>query len=116
MKKRSKFFSKKVIVEGIKFDSKKEANTYLKLKELEKKGKIKDLELQKEYVLQEKFKLNNKTRRAITYKSDFTYKTTEDDKLHVVDVKSPYTAKDKVYRIKKKMFEYRYGIELEEII
>lgn len=116
MKKRSKFFSKKVIVEGIKFDSIKEANTYLKLKELEKKGKIKDLELQKEYVLQEKFKLNNKTRRSITYRADFKYITTKDDKLHVVDVKSPYTAKDKVYRIKKKMFEYKYKIELEEII
>ena len=116
MERRSKFFSKKVVVEGITFDSKKEGNIYLELKEKEKKGIIKDLELQKEYILQDKFKLNNKTRRAIMYKSDFTYKTTEDDKLHVVDVKSPYTAKDKVYRMKKKMFEYRYGIELEEII
>lgn len=103
-------------MEGITFDSKKESQIYLDLKEKEKKGIIKDLELQKEYILQDKFKINNKTRRQITYKSDFTYITTEDDKLHVVDVKSPYTAKDKVYRIKKKLFEYRYGIELEEII
>ena len=116
MERRSKFFSKKVVVEGITFDSKKEGEYYLKLKELEKKGIIKDLELQKEYVLQDKFKLNNKTRREIKYKADFKYVTTEDDKLHVVDIKSPYTAKDKVYRMKKKMFEYRYGIELEEII
>lgn len=114
--KRSKFFSKKVVVEGITFDSKKESQKYLELKELEKKGTIKDLELQKEYVLQDKFKINNKTRRSIVYRADFTYITTKDDKLHVVDIKSPYTAKDKVYRIKKKMFEYRYGIELEEII
>lgn len=113
---RNKFFNKKVIVEGIKFDSTKEANTYLNLKEQEKQGIIKDLKLQEEYVLQDKFKLNNKTRREIRYKADFTYITTEDNKLHVVDVKSPYTAKDKVYRMKKKMFEYRYGIELEEII
>lgn len=72
--------------------------------------------MQKEYVLQDKFKINSKTRRQIAYKADFKYITTKDDKLHVVDVKSPYTAKDKVYRIKKKMFEYKYGIELEEII
>lgn len=116
MKRRSKFFSKKVTVEGITFDSKKEGEYYLRLKELEKKGTIKDLELQKEYVLQDKFKINNKTRREIKYKADFKYITTEDNKMHVVDVKSPYTAKDKVYRMKKKMFEYRYGIELEEII
>lgn len=116
MERRSKFFSKKVVVEGITFDSKKEGEYYLKLKELEKKGTIKDLELQKEYILQDKFKINNKTRRQITYKADFKYISTEDDKLHVVDVKSPYTAKDKVYRLKKKLFEYKYGIELEEII
>lgn len=116
MKRRSKFFSKKVTVEGITFDSKKEGEYYLRLKELEKKGTIKNLELQKEFVLQDKFKINGKTRRSIVYRADFTYITTEDDKLHVVDIKSPYTAKDKVYRMKKKMFEYRYGIELEEII
>ena len=112
----SKYFSKKVIIDGIKFDSKKESEYYQKLKILEKKGIIKDLELQKEYILQDKFKINNKTRRKITYRADFSYITTEDDKLHVVDVKSPYTAKNELYRIKKKLFEYKYGIELEEII
>lgn len=112
----SKFFSKKVEIEGIMFDSKKEGQKYLELKDLQEKGIIKDLELQKEYILQDKFKINGKTRRNITYKADFTYITTEDNKIHVIDVKSPYTAKDKVYRIKKKLFEKRYGIELEEII
>lgn len=116
MIQRSKFFSKKVVIDGITFDSKKEGEYYLKLKDDEKNGIIRDLELQKEYILQDKFKLNNKTRRQITYKADFTYISTKDDKLHVVDIKSPYTAKDKVYRLKKKMFEYKYGMELEEII
>lgn len=116
MRLRSKFFSKKVVVDGITFDSKKESQRYLQLKELEKEGKIKDLELQKEYVLQDKFKLNGKTRRQITYKADFSYVSVEDDRIHVEDVKSPYTAKDKVYRIKKKLFEFKYGIELEEVI
>lgn len=112
----SKFFSKKVEIEGIMFDSKKEGQKYLELKELEKKGIIKDLELQKEYILQDKFKINGKTRREIRYKTDFTFITTKDGVFHAIDVKSPYTAKDKVYRIKKKLFEKRYGIELEEII
>ena len=116
MKRRSKFFSKKVTVEGITFDSKKEGEYYLRLKELEKKGTIKDLELQKEYVLQDKFKIGKKTRREIIYKADFVYYDNRDNKTHVIDIKSAYTAKDKVYRIKKKMFEYRYNIELEEII
>ena len=116
MVRRNKFFSKKVTIDGIKFDSKKEGEFYQELKALERKGKIKNLELQKEFVLQESFKINGKTRRKITYRADFSYVTTEDGILHVVDVKSPYTAKDKLYRMKKKMFEYKYNMELEEII
>lgn len=108
----SKYYSKKVIVDNIKFDSKKEANYYLKLKMLERAETIKDLELQKEYILQDNFKLNNKTIRKIKYKADFKYISTSDDKLHVVDVKG---FKTEVYKLKKKLFEYKYGIEIEEI-
>ena len=107
-----KYHNKKVEYDGYTFDSIKEKNYYIKLKLLEKAGKIKELELQKEDELQPSFKLNNKTSRKITYRSDFTYKTTEDDKLHVVDVKGFRTD---VYRMKKKLFEYKYRIEIEEI-
>ena len=89
-----------------------EAINSIKLKLLEKAGKIKELELQKEFELQPSYKLNNKTIRKITYRADFTYKTAEDDKLHVIDVKGYRTD---VYRLKKKLFEYRYKIEIEEI-
>lgn len=108
----SKYYSKKVIVDNIKFDSKKEAEYYLDLKLLLKSGAIKNLELQQEYVLQDSFKLNNKTRRKITYKADFTYITTSDSKMHVVDVKG---YKTEVYKLKKKLFEYLYRIEIEEV-
>lgn len=108
----SKYYSKKATIYGIKFDSKKEAKRYTELKLLLDAGKIKDLELQKVFILQDKFKLNGKTRRQITYKADFTYITTSDDKLHVEDVKG---FKTDVYRLKKKLFEYKYSIEIEEI-
>ena len=107
-----KYHNKKVIYDGYTFDSIREKNYYIKLKLLEKSGKIKELELQKEFELQPSFKLNNKTSRKITYRADFTYKTTEDDKLHVIDVKGFRTD---VYRLKKKLFEYKYRIEIEEI-
>lgn len=107
-----KYHNRKVIYDGYTFDSIKEKNYYIKLKILEKAGEITELELQKEFELQPKYKLNNKTTRRITYKADFTYKTTKDDKLHVVDVKGFRTD---VYRLKKKIFEYKYGIEIEEI-
>ena len=108
----SKYFSRKVILDGHKFDSKKESEYYLYLKSELEKGNIYDLELQKEYILQESFKIGNKTRRKITYKADFTYKTSKDDKLHVIDIKG---FKTEVYRLKKKLFEKRYATEVEEI-
>lgn len=108
----AKYHNKKVKYDGYTFDSIREKNYYIKLKLLEKSGKIKELGLQKEFELQPSFKLNNKTSRKITYRADFTYKTTEDDKLHVIDVKG---FKTDVYKLKKKLFEYKYRIEIEEI-
>lgn len=106
----NKYHNKKVIIDNIVFDSKKEANYYTYLKLLENAGKIKNLELQKKYILQSSFKLDGKTIRAITYIADFVY---EDDKgMHVVDTKGYRT---EVYKIKKKLFAKKYGIEIEEV-
>ena len=113
-KKWSKYKNQKIIVDNILFDSKKEANYYTKLKILKDAGKISGLRLQEKFVLQPSFKLNGKTYRAITYVADFVYK--DDKGMHVVDVKSEATRKDKVYRLKKKMFAYKYHIEIEEVI
>ena len=54
--KQSKYKNKKVTVNGKVFDSKKEAQRYQELKLLEKSGIIKDLELQKRFILLEGFK------------------------------------------------------------
>ena len=78
---------------------------------LEDAGKIVDLELQRKFVLQPTFKLNEKTYRAITYVADFVYKDQE-GQTHVVDTKGYRT---EVYKIKKKLFMKKYGIEIEEI-
>ena len=108
----NKYHNKKITYDGYKFDSKKEADYYNQLKLLQRAGLIRDLELQKTFILQPSFKLNNKTRRQITYKADFTYFSNEDNKIHVIDVKG---FKTDVYNVKKKMFEYKYGIEIEEV-
>lgn len=106
----NKYKNKKVVIDNILFDSKKEANYYTYLKLLEKAGKITDLELQKKFVLQTSFKLNGKTYRAITYIADFVYK--ENGQVHVVDTKGYRT---QVYKIKKKLFMKKYGIKIEEV-
>lgn len=110
--KQNKYKNKKVIYDGIKFDSNREMAYYIKLKMLEEKGIIKDLELQKVYELQPAFKVNGKTYKKITYKADFSYVSVEDNKLHIVDTKGFRTD---VYKLKRKMFAYKYGIEIEEI-
>lgn len=107
----NKYHNKKVIIDGIKFDSKKESQYYLKLKMLEKTGKIRDLKIHVPFVLIEAFKLNNKTYRKMKYIADFVYYG-DKDKLHVVDTKG---FKTKEYELKKKLMAWKYGIEIEEI-
>ena len=109
-----KYHNKKVIIDGIKFDSEKEGNYYLKLKMLEKAGKIRDLKLQVPFVLIETFKVDDRTYRKTKYIADFTYYD-DKDKLHVVDVKSEATRKDKTYQLKKKLLAWKYGLEIEEV-
>jgi hypothetical protein len=106
-----KYHNKKCEYKGLKFDSLKERNHYIILEQLEKSGQIKDLKRQVKYELQPSFKLNNKTIRAITYIADFTYLDKE-NKLVVVDVKGMRT---KEYMLKKKLFQYKYGMDIVEV-
>lgn len=103
-------------MDGIKFDSKKEAEYYQKLKILLKQGVIKDLELQKEYLLQDKFVINGKTIRAIKYRADFVYYDTRDKQEHIVDIKGSKRTMTTDFKIKKKLFAYKYGKEIEVVI
>ena len=109
---RNKYHNKKVVYNGIKFDSIKEKNYYMILRNYEKNGRIKDLKTQVPFELIPKYKINNKSIRKTQYYADFTYVSTTDNKLHIVDTKGVRT---QVYKIKKKMFEYKYKIEIEEI-
>ena len=101
----NKYHNKKVEYNGIKFDSIKEMRHYVALKELEKLGYIKDLQLQVKFELQPSFKYNNATIRAITYIADFVYYNVQENKTIVVDVKG---FKTKEYLLKKKMFMFKY--------
>lgn len=80
---------------------------------MQKAGLIENLELQKEYELQPSFKKRGKTYRKITYRADFTYYDRQRDQIVVEDVKG---FKTDVYKLKKKLFEYKYDdLELREI-
>lgn len=111
-KSQLKYRNVKVVVDGIEFDSKKEANRYSELKLLERANKIKNLQLQPKFLLQDSFKKNGKSYKAITYIADFAYYDNDLKKIVIEDTKG---MKTEVYKIKKKMFEYKYNIEIKEI-
>lgn len=101
-----KYHNRKVIVDdGIKFDSLKEAKRYKELKILEKADEITELRLQVPFELQPSFKKNGKTIRKIEYIADFVYYDNKLQKYVVEDVKG---YKTDVYKLKKKLFEYKY--------
>ena len=112
---KSKFKNKKVELNGLTFDSKKEARRYNELKLLECGGYISGLELQKSFVLAESVKFENEPRAkpAVRYVADFVY--IENGKMVVEDVKSSATKSLPVYRLKKHLMKSFHGIDIKEI-
>ena len=102
--KKHKYNAKAVVIDGIRFPSEKEGERYLELKMLEKAGKIKDLQLQPVFLLQEGFYYQGKAIRQITYRADFKY-VDEKGRVVVEDVKG---FKTDVYKLKKKLFLKKY--------
>ena len=112
-KPRSKYGNQKTEVNGVKYDSKKEAKRAEQLEVQQRLGIISNLERQKKYILQPSFKFLGKTIREIAYIADFVYE--ENGELVVEDVKSPITRKNPVYKLKKKMMMYVHGVEVKEV-
>jgi len=103
----SKYNSKKTIVDGITFDSKKESVRYCELKLLEKAGIIKYFNCQPTFLLQDGYKKKDgKIVRPIMYIADFEI-FYPDGHCEVEDVKSPGTI-TQVFRIKRKLLEMQY--------
>ena len=111
----TKYNNKKVVLNGITFDSQKEARRYRDLSLLERAGEIKSLELQKAFILAESVKFENESRRksAVKYVADFVYQ--ENGQLVVEDVKSTMTRSLPVYRLKKHLMKSVHGLEIREI-
>lgn len=107
----AKYRNKKTIINGIAFDSKKEAKRYQELLQLEEAGAITDLKLQSKFELIPSQRIGGKVvERACTYKADFVYM--QDGEMVVEDTKG-FRTKD--YIIKRKLMLYMYGIRVHEI-
>lgn len=123
----NKYGNKKVTIDGISFDSKKEARYYLLLRQREKDGEISNLRLQVPYeiipavyrdeicVLKTKTKTVRRcVQRAVHYIADFVY-TDKDGNECVVDVKGGHATMTKEFLLKKKLMLALLGIDVKII-
>lgn len=104
--KKSKYGAVKTEVDGIMFDSKREASRYQELQLLEQAGEITNLRLQVPYILFPE----DEHGRALKYIADFVYNdnkgalVVEDAKGHPTDV----------YKIKRRLMAELKGIKIKE--
>jgi len=115
----NKYHATKVVIDGIEFDSKKEARRYQVLKQLESAGNIQALRRQVEFTLIPTQKLdtpkfqrghNVNVERGVKYIADFAY--IKDGKLVIEDTKGLKTPE---YVIKRKLMKFIHNIEVVEI-
>jgi hypothetical protein len=96
---RSKYGAQKTVVDGITFDSKKEAKRYQELKLLERSGEISHLELQPSFKLfcgNEPIKFDSG--RQAVYKADFAYFDYKVNRRVIEDAKGFRTPEYKLKR------------------
>lgn len=105
MKGRSKFNNVKTVVDGLPFDSKKEAARWIALVAMQRSGTISGLRRQVRIPI----RVNDVI--VCRYVADFVY--VEAGQRIVEDVKSSFTRMNPVYRLKKKMLA-AMGVEIRE--
>lgn len=111
-KKGNKFGAIKVVIDGIKFDSKGEGERYKFLKSKLDAGVIRDLQLQVPYELTPKYEEKDGTKvRAMNYVADFVYFNVLTGAEVVEDFKGRRTQS---YKDKRKQMKIKYGIEIYE--
>lgn len=102
----NKYRNIKTVVDGITFDSKKEANRYGELKMMQRAKLIKDLKCQVVY------RLHVNGFLICKYIADFVYHDVEKNVTITEDVKGFRT---EIFKLKKKMMQALHGIEIKEI-
>lgn len=121
---KSKYGANKTEIDGITFDSRKEARRYTDLKLLERAELIKDLQLQVKFELipiqREPDTIGKRggvikgkvIERPVTYIADFVYIITDTGEKVVEDTKGFRTQE---YIIKRKLMLYIHGLRIREI-
>lgn len=102
--RRNKYGNRRAEVDGIRFDSQKEARYYEELMLRYRAGNLKLVLLQVPFILP----------GPVRYYADFLT-IDNDGRFEVIDVKSEATRKNRVYINKKKQMKAVWGIEIKEV-
>lgn len=103
--KRTKYGATKTMVDGILFDSKREAAYYSELKIREKAGEVTGVEMQRPFAL-----LGSNGMLMATFKADFCFWDNTAGRFRCIDVKGFDTP---VGKLKRKMMKGLLGIDVE---
>lgn len=109
----SKYQNDRTVLDGLKFDSKMEANRYAELVLLQRAGEITDLQVQQRFELVPAVRLAGAKRitTAIDYVADFTYRKTGTRIVVIEDCKG---ARTRVYLMKRHMMKALLGLDIYE--
>lgn len=103
----NKYHNQKTVIDGITFDSKREAQRYAQLLLMQRAGVIEGLRLQVPYILIDK----SDKGRAVKYIADFVYFDCQKRHEVIEDVKGMRTD---VYKLKKRLMA-ELGHEIVEV-
>lgn len=126
-KKANRYNAKKVVIDGIEFDSETEGKRYLTLKQAQEAGLISDLELQPQYIILPAIKGTRvkhfkripdrveeyTIQQPIRYTADFRYY--KDNQAVVEEVKGSKYSISRDFPLRKKMLRYFHGIDIKMV-
>lgn len=111
-RKPNKYGAQKTTVDGIRFDSRREAKRYGELQNLQRAGVISDLDLQVRIPLEgRRGPLRGKSGRALVYVADFVYTDVATGQRVIEDAKGKKT---RDYLLKKAILAAQ-GVEIVEV-
>jgi hypothetical protein len=112
----NKYHAQVCTVDGIRFDSRKEARRYERLKLLAAVGEIRDLELQPEFAITvlELWRAEGQMVHCGRFRADFRYVETHTGEVVIEDTKSPPT-RNTAYRLRKRLVEAIHGVTIREL-
>lgn len=109
--KQSKYRNTKTQIEGITFQSGREAKRYVQLRQLETAGLIQKLRIQVPFILAPSVVIKGRKRPPLRYMADFVYDDADGNQV-VEDSKGKVT---EGYRIKRHLMKSLHGIDIQEV-